>query len=324
MGETGTQTGEDRIRVGVVGVGKLGEHHARIYAGMAGVEVAGIVDRDKARAAAVAKKYNVPVAGGIEDLVGVVDAVSIVTPTPSHYEVAKTFLEKNTHCLIEKPITTSIAHADELIETAGQNNLILQVGHIEQFNRAVIEAAKYVTVPKFIEVNRLGPYDPRVSHVGVVLDLMIHDIEIVLALVKSPIERIDAVGAAVFSEFEDIANARIRFSNGCVANISASRISFEKFRKIRIFQADSYISLDYEKQGLKVYQKKGEQVGSLDDIAVTVPEIEWSEPLMMEISHFIDCLRRKRGPKVSGIEGREALKIALEVIHLIGGVQEKR
>ena len=205
-----------------------------------------------------------------KELVGKVDAVSIVSPTPIHHEIAKFFLENKIHCLVEKPITTTIEQADELIEIAAKNDLILQVGHIERFNPAIIELQNFVKQPRYIDINRLGPYSARVSHVGVVLDLMVHDLDMVLFLTNSEVESVDAVGTKVISEHEDIANVRIKFKNGCVANISASRVSLDKFRKIRIFQSDSYISLDYENQSFKMYKKKEnlDKIQSLLDIEI--------------------------------------------------------
>jgi len=234
-----------------------------------------------------------------------------------HYQIAKDFINAQVHCLIEKPITPDLAEAEELLDLVKQKNLILQVGHIERFNPAVLEAQKYINEPKFIEANRLGPYDPRVAHISVVLDLMIHDIDIVLYLVQDQIVSIDAVGAKVLSHFEDIANARIRFAHGCVANISASRVSLKKFRKIRIFQKDSYLSLDYAKPGLKIYQKKKDDVTSLKDIKVVYPRLVKLEPLAEELKHFVNCVREGRKPQVTGEHGRDALEIALEVMRKI-------
>jgi predicted dehydrogenase len=308
-----------RIKIGVIGIGHLGVHHGRILSNLEDVELVGICDINEAQVRKFAKQYHTAAYTDYHQLLDKVDAISLAVPTPLHYQIAKEFIEHNVHCLIEKPITPALAEAEELVRLAGERNLILQVGHVERFNPAVLEAQKYVREPKFIEANRLGPYDPRVAHISVVLDLMIHDIDIVLYLVQDKIVSIDAVGAKVLSDFEDIANARIRFADGCVANISASRVSLKKFRKIRIFQKDSYLSLDYAKPGLKVYQKKKELVTSLGDIKVTYPRLAKLEPLGEELKHFVSCLKEGRTPQVTGEHGRDALQIALEIMRKIKG-----
>ncbi len=305
------------LKMGVIGIGHLGVHHARIVSSLPEVELIGICDINASQARRIASQYKTAAYTDYRQLLTKVDAVSIAVPTPLHYQIAKDFINAQVHCLIEKPITPNLAEAEELLALVKQKNLILQVGHIERFNPAVLEAQKYINEPKFIEVNRLGPYDPRVAHISVVLDLMIHDIDIVLYLVQDRILSIDAVGAKVLSHFEDIANARIRFANGCVANISASRVSLKKFRKIRIFQKDSYLSLDYAKPGLKLYQKKKEDVTSLKDIRVVYPRLVKLEPLAEELKHFVNCVREGRNPQVTGEHGRDALEIALEIMRKI-------
>jgi predicted dehydrogenase len=310
---------KDKIKVAVVGVGQLGQHHARIYAEMPEVELVGVVDVDPKRARKIARQHKTRAFDNYKELDGQVEAVNIVVPTPLHFELGSYFLEKGIHCLVEKPITPSLDEAQELMDITRRKNLILQVGHIERFNPAVMEAQKYIEEPKFIEANRLGPYSPRVADVSVVLDLMIHDIDIILYLVKSPIVSIDAIGACLLSKAEDIANVRINFANGCVANVSASRISLEKFRKIRIFQSQSYLSLDYAKPSLKIYRKKTEVIKSLKDISVKFPKLAKLEPLKEEIKHFIGCIREKREPLVSGEHGRDALEVCLEILNKIRG-----
>lgn len=305
------------LRVGVVGVGHLGIHHTRILANLNEVELTGIVDIDKNRIDKIARTYNTHAYGDYHDLLGKIEAVVIATPTPLHFEIGKTFLQNGISCLIEKPITSNLAEAEELLALAQAKNLILQIGHVERFNPAVMEAQKYINQPKFIEANRLGPYNPRATNIGVILDLMIHDIDIILYLVHSPITSIEAVGARLLSNFEDIANARINFQNGCVVNISASRVSLKAFRKIRIFQKDSYISLDYAKPSLKVYQKKQVTVKSLQDIIIKHPRLKKIEPLQEELKHFISCVKGGRKPLVSGEHGRDALEVALEIVRKI-------
>jgi len=305
------------VRVGVIGVGHIGAHHARIYSQIPDVRLLAVVDTDQKRREKVAREYNTTGYANHVDILDKVDAVSVVVPTHLHYPVAKDFLEKGVHCLIEKPITPTLEEAENLLGIARKKNLILQIGHIERFNSAILEAQKYIKEPKFIEAYRLGPYDPRTSNIGVVLDLMIHDIDIVLYLVRSAVKNIDAIGGSVLSQNEDIANARINFQNGCVANISASRVSLEKFRKIRIFQKDVYISLDYVNQSLKIYQKKGKEVKSMKDMMILRPQLQKTDPLREELTHFIQCVRKNRKPLVSGKHGRDALEIALEILKKI-------
>ncbi len=305
------------VRVGVIGVGHIGAHHARIYSQIPHVKLAGVVDIDEKRREKVAGDYDTIPYANYGDIFDKVDAVSVVVPTDLHYPVAKDFLRRGVHCLIEKPITRSLEEAGDLLSIARKKNLILQIGHIERFNSAIVEAQKYIKEPKFIEAYRLGPYDPRTSNIGVVLDLMIHDIDIVLYLVRSPVKSIDAIGGSILSQNEDIANARIHFQNGCVANISASRVSLEKFRKIRIFQKDVYISLDYVKQSLKIYRKKGKEVKSMKDMMILRPQLQKTDPLREELTHFVQCVEIGREPLVSGEHGRDALEIALEILKKI-------
>lgn len=308
---------KDRIKVAVIGVGQLGQHHARIYAEMSEIELVGVVDVDYKKAKKIARRCKTQAFDNYESVSGQIEAVNIAVPTPLHFQLGSYFLDKGIHCLIEKPITPSLSEAQQLLDIARRKNLILQVGHIERFNPAVIEAQKYIEEPKFIEANRLGPYSPRVADVSVVLDLMIHDIDIILYLVKSEIINIDAIGACLLSQSEDIANARINFANGCVANVSASRISLEKFRKIRIFQSQSYLSLDYAKPSLKIYQKKKEVIKSLKDIMVKYPKLMKLEPLKEELKHFISCVKNKQKPLVSGEHGKDALEVCLEILSKI-------
>jgi predicted dehydrogenase len=215
---------------------------------------------------------------------------------------------------VEKPFTSSVPEAEELIQLAQQKNLVLQVGHVERFNPAIVAARPYIKQPKFIEVNRLGPYDPRTSHIGVVLDLMIHDLDMVLSLVSDRVVSVEAHGAKVLSEHEDIAKVRLKFSGGCVADISASRISIDKYRKIRVFQPDSYLSVDYAGKSLKIYRKKTAVVKGLGDIEVLKPKLKEDEPLYFELDHFLSCVREGKRPAVSGEHGRDALELAFEVL----------
>src|SRR6476619_6250758 len=267
-----------KLRVGVVGVGHIGSNHARLYA-------------------------EIPSA----EFISMVDAASVATPTNAHYEVARALLAQGKHVLIEKPITDNTAHATELADVAARSGLILQVGHVERFNPVLGALEKHLTHPRFIESHRLAPYTERSADIGVVLDLMIHDLEVILHFVRSPLWSIDAVGVPVLSQTEDIANARLHFEDGCVANVTASRISPERLRKIRIFQEDAYLSLDYQNQSGEIYRRVGKQIWR--DRA----EIEREEPLKLQLASFIECAGTGREPRVSGSQATAALKLAVEI-----------
>src|SRR3981081_4695803 len=297
----------DKLRVGVVGVGHIGSNHARLYAEIDSAEFAAVYDVDLARANSIARKYRTVAAKSLEEFAELVDAASIATPTSTHYEVAKSLLDRGKHLLIEKPITENTAHASQLGEIAARDHLILQVGHVERFNPILSALESRLTHPRFIEAHRLSPYPDRSTDIGVVLDLMIHDLEIILHLVRSPIQNIDAVGVPVLSRSEDIANARLRFENGCVANITASRISPERMRKIRVFQEDAYLSLDYQNQSGEIYRRVDGK------IARSEVEIEHGEPLKGQLAAFIECARTGRQPKVSGFQAAAALELAVEI-----------
>ncbi|MBD3272155.1 MAG: gfo/Idh/MocA family oxidoreductase, partial [Elusimicrobia bacterium] len=219
------------------------------------------------------------------------------------------------HCLVEKPLTDTREQAEDLVAIANEKKLILQVGHVERFNPAIIKAQEYVDRPAFIEVYRLGPFDPRTRHIGVIMDLMIHDIDIILSLVRSPVTKLEGYGARILSSHEDIAKVRLRFNNGCVADLSASRISLQRYRKIRIFQPASYISLDYIKPSLKIYRKKRPSIESLSDLEIIKPRLKKQEPLVNEIEHFIACIKSGKKPKVTGEHGRDALELAIEIFN---------
>lgn len=300
------------IRIGVIGVGRLGSIHARTYAQIPSAKLIGVCDTLPERAEEIAQLYPAcQPYRHISDLIPSIDAISIATPTETHYAIAKDALLAGKHLLIEKPITTTLDQADELLALAEKKGVILQVGHIERFNSALQAVVQQGKPPRFIECDRLGPFSPRVANVGVVIDLMIHDIDIVLSLVHSPIALIDAVGLKVLTSHEDIANARIRFKNGAVANLTASRVTPETLRKIRIFQEDAYLSLDYVKQELVVYRKVGNQIQSENR------PIQKEEPIRKELASFIECIQNGRKPIVSGREAREALAVALEIVRQI-------
>jgi predicted dehydrogenase len=295
------------LRVGVVGVGHIGSDHARLYAGLSSAKLAALYDVDLARGRHIAGKHGTIASSSLEEFAGLVDAVSIATPTNTHYEIAKQLLEAGKHLLVEKPIAENTAHASELAELAASRGLILQVGHVERFNPVLSALEERLTHPRFIEAHRLSPYPNRSIDIGVVLDLMIHDLEIILHLVRSPLKSIDAVGVPVLSRSEDIANARLRFENGCVANITSSRISPERMRKIRVFQEDAYLSLDYQNQTGEIYRRVDGQIARAE------VEIEHGEPLKRQLAAFVECASTGRQPKVSGFQATAALELAVEI-----------
>ena len=296
-----------KIKVGVVGVGHLGGLHAKIYREMENCSLVAVCDIDKARLDQISSALNVPGYANYEELFGKVDAVSVAVPTRLHYKIAYDFLKHNIHALVEKPFTPNLKEADSLIKLAQKNKLILQVGHIERFNSAFAATLAIIRNPKFIECHRLSPFPNRSLDVGAVLDIMIHDIDIILGLVNSKIKKIESVGVNVLTQFEDIANSRITFKNGCVANLTASRVSDEIMRKIRIFQEDTYISLDYKEAKACVYKKSGLTITKVD-----LP-IEKEQPLKKELESFLACVLEHKEPLVSGRIAREALKVALEI-----------
>jgi predicted dehydrogenase len=300
-----------KIKVGVVGVGHLGSAHAKLYKEMPGVELVGVADIDLNRAREAGTLSGCESYDDYHALLNKVDAVSIVVPTDSHFNVARDFLENNIHTLVEKPVTRTVKEAEQLLELSKKKGLILQVGHVERFNAAIIALEKLVTEPRFIEVHRLSPYQNRGIEVGVVLDLMIHDLDIILRLVPASVNKIEALGVNIVTPFEDIANVRLIFSNGAIANITASRVSDEKMRKIRIFQKDAYISLDYVEQKFSVYRKKENKIFKEEVV------LQKTEPLKEELKDFVRCVRHGRRPRVPGEQAKEVLELALEITRRI-------
>ncbi|PIQ87836.1 MAG: hypothetical protein COV73_02025 [Candidatus Omnitrophica bacterium CG11_big_fil_rev_8_21_14_0_20_43_6] len=297
----------NKLRVAVVGVGHLGSIHAKIYKQIPGCTLVGVCDSDPKQLKEVSGSLRVPGYADLEQLFGRIDAASVAVPTRLHHKIAAELLNHKVHLLVEKPFTVSLEEADQLIELAKNQGLILQVGHIERFNSAFNATRKIIENPKFIECHRLSSFPDRSLDVGVVLDIMIHDIDIVLGLVNSPLERVESVGINVLTPFEDIANARLTFKNGCIANLTASRVSDETMRKIRIFQKDTYISLDYKNAAASVYRKLQ------DKITKERLPIEKEQPLQKELASFIDCVINKKEPLVSGPVAREALEVALTI-----------
>ncbi len=300
-----------KLKVAVIGTGALGSVHAKIYSELIDVELVGICDTDNNRLSEMSKKLGIEGFKDYHRLLGKADAVSIVVPTKDHYSISKDFLESGTHLLIEKPITQTVEEADRLLSIAKSRNLTLAVGHVERFNAAIEAILKIKGDIKFVECHRLGPFSPRIKDVGVVLDLMIHDIDILLWLIKSPIKSIEAVGVKILTQHEDIANARIVFENGAVCNITASRVTEKAMRKIRIFQPNAYISLDYIQQDAVIYTK------NLGGIVSRQIDIKKEKPLQKEITSFLDCVQTGKKPLASGEEGKQALSVALEVLKKI-------
>ncbi|HUQ12095.1 MAG TPA: Gfo/Idh/MocA family oxidoreductase [Steroidobacteraceae bacterium] len=303
-----------KIRAAVIGVGYLGRFHAQKYAQLTDCELAAVVDgREEVRKAVAAETGAQPFAD-YRELLGKVDAVSVVTPTPAHFEIADAFLRAGAHVLVEKPITETPEQARALITRAASGNRILQVGHLERFNSAVLAAEPHLKAPRFMECHRLAPYKERGTDVNVVLDLMIHDIDLVQSLAGSELVSIDAIGSPVFSGEIDIANARLRFANGCVANTTASRVSLKTERKLRIFEDAAYISLDLQQKILTLIRKR-EGVPQPGQLPVTIEEanLEQGDALKAEIISFLDCIRNNRRPIVSGEDGLRALETAIRI-----------
>ena len=296
-----------KVKVGVAGVGHMGKEHARIYAEMAEAELVGVHDSNPETARKIAAKCRTRAFASLEEMVEAVDAASIVTPTMTHLAIAEPFLRRSKHVLVEKPMAMDTAEARKLVDLAEKHGAKLAVGHVERFNPVLAALEERLGRPRFIEAHRLSPYPGRSTDIGVVMDLMIHDLEIILHLVRSPVTSVDAVGVPVLSKGEDIANARIRFANGCVANLTTSRISPEKLRKIRVFQDDAYLSLDYMKQEGEIYKRLEGKI-TRDKIPVMK-----GEPLKNQLAEFVMNVRENTDPRVAGAHGFEALKLASQI-----------
>ena len=315
----------EKVRVGVIGAGYLGQYHCEKYSKLPHVELVGVVDVDKARALEVANRFNTKAFFDYSDIKNEVHAVSIAVPTKSHYMVAEDILNHGIDILLEKPITTTVEEANRLIEIAEREKLIFQVGHLERYNSAFVAIEDILHNPMFIESHRLNFFAERTTDVDVILDLMIHDIDIILHFVDSGIERIEAVGIPVISNKVDIANARITFTNGCIANITASRISEKTMRKIRVFQPDAYISIDFDSKKANIYRKieNKKENGSLPEIIADNIDIDERDSLEEEIKSFIDSVVTRNSPLVSAYDGKRALSVALEILKQIK-LSEKR
>lgn len=300
---------DNAIAAGVVGVGYLGKFHAEKYAASAKADLVGVVDIDETRAKEIAGTVGVPAFTDYRALFGRVQCVSVAVPTRFHYQVARDFIEAGIDVLVEKPLTADIAEARALVDAAGSRGVILQVGHLERFNPAIRRLEGIIKEPKFVECHRLAPFVERGTDVDVVLDLMIHDIDVIASLVRSEVQRVEAVGVPVLTDKPDIANARIKFVNGCIANVTSSRVSLKRERKIRFFQPDAYISIDYDQRRAQIYRKPAPGAGWLDIRAENV-EIKDGDALADEIDSFLDCVRARTLPLVGGADGLRALEIA--------------
>lgn len=298
---------ENLLKCGVIGVGYLGQHHARIYSELEGAVLAGVFESDANRAKEISERHQCPVFSTIEELAETCDAISVVVPTDKHHEVAVPLLKAGCHLLIEKPICETVEQATEILAAANGANALVQVGHIEHFNPVMSYLEEVVTNPKYITAERLAPYQPRGTEVGVVLDLMIHDIGVVLQLVGSEPVDVRSVGVSVLSKTEDIANARIEFANGCVANLNVSRVSSKKVREIRVFQSTGYLSLDFMNQA-------GHHVAvGLEGLRKNEVPIEKGEPLKLELASFVESVKNRKDPKVGGELGKTALDLAIQI-----------
>jgi predicted dehydrogenase len=314
------------VRIGVIGVGALGHHHARILRGIEGADMVGFHESNPERAAKVSAELGLKAFASEAELLEAVDAVTIVVPTPAHFAVASQALGAGKHVLVEKPIATTLDEADEMLAIAGRKGVLVQTGHVERFNRAIRGALQYVDHPQFIESDRLAPFNPRGSDVAVVLDLMIHDIDLVQTLVGGPVRDVSAVGVAVLTPFVDIANARLTFASGAVANITASRVSRERMRKVRVFQPSGYLSLDLGtgtgefyrlKAGLDLpaFVRDAQGAQALEQFVERVPiDAPEGDALTLELQSFIDAIRGKAPVPVSGEAGRDALAVALQIV----------
>ena len=317
-------TNKNAIRTAVVGVGYLGKFHAQKYAAIENSQLIGVADNNIENAQRIAAELGVEAFGDYKDLFGKIDAVSIVTPTTLHHKIAKEFLCQGIHVLVEKPITVTPEEARDLISTAKEHNCILQVGHLERFNAAMLDLDKVLLNPRFIEAHRLAPFKPRATDVDVILDLMIHDIDIILSTVRSELINIDVSGTKVLSNSTDIANARLTFANGCVANVTASRISLKSERKMRVFQPDAYLSVDFQNRIFSYHKKgDGEMFPGVPDINSTENIYEDGDALKTEIAAFINCVQQGTEPLVSGEDGLRALETATRITEILQQQQQQ-
>ena len=320
---------DNQVRIGVIGVGHLGQHHVKHYKTLDNVELIGVFDIDRERSSEISKKFDVKVFDNLNSILEKVDALSIVTNTEHHYKIAGKCLKSKKHVFIEKPITAMIEEADKLLSMAEQNKVLIQVGHIERLNPALLALNKYEIKPKFIEIQRLAPYTSRGTDVPVVLDKMIHDIDILLSLVKVPIKKIQATGLSILTDSIDVAHARMRFEDGTVASVMSSRIARDEVRKIKIFQKDLYATLDLLIGSTEIYEVVNDETskykmtipfdykGNTKLIGYHKPDLSKGDPLRMELENFILSIQGKQQPIVSGKDGRDALEVAIKIQEMI-------
>ena len=315
----------EKLKVGVVGVGYFGQFHAEKYSKIKEVELVGVVDADPSRVREMAKRYRTQPFEHHFDLFKKVQAVSIAVPTPFHYSLAKDFFLQGIDVLLEKPISNTLAEADEMIALAESRNLVFQLGHLERFNGALSGLEGRVRDPRFIESHRLGPFTGRGAEVDVVLDLMIHDIDILLSLVSSKVNQLQAAGVSILTQYPDIANARVEFENGCVASLTSSRVSTDRVRKTRIFQPDGILSIDYLSQELFL-SKKGAPLGEekISEMVTKEIPVQKTDLLEAEIRSFLKSVRNRNSPRVSGLDGRRALDLALQIMQKIDDLNKKK
>jgi predicted dehydrogenase len=313
----------EKIRAAVIGVGYLGRFHAQKYALLEDCTLVGVVDSQPDTAARIAEELRTPAYADYRALLGKVDAVSVVTPTPTHFDIACAFVENGAHVLVEKPMTETTAQAERLIAAARQYDRVLQVGHLERFNPAILAAEPLLSRPRFIECHRLAPFKERGTEVNVVLDLMIHDIDLVQMIVGSPVADLDAIGTPVFSPEIDIANARLRFDSGCVANVTASRVSFKTERKLRVFVDDAYLSIDLQQKILTVIRKRPGPVAEGQMPAqIEEQSFDQGDALLAEIRSFVAAIRGEQRVLVSGEDGLRALRTAIDIAERVQGAQD--
>ncbi len=303
----------ERLRTAVIGVGHLGREHARLYASLERSRLVAVCDIDEKAGRSIAERHQTRYVADYRELFGEVDAVSISTPTVSHCQIASAFMEAGVSVLVEKPIARSLAEADRMIEVGRAHGVVLQVGHIERFNPAFRALQLHIRKPHFFEVHRMGVFTPRSLDIDVVMDLMVHELDIITTLVAAEVTRLEAVGVPILTQRIDLANARLEFADGCIANITASRVAGERLRKLRVFQPNEYYSLDYAEQQVSVCRLV-HAVGGRPEIVAGMLAIEKREPLAAEIEHFLECTLARSEPLVTGRDGRKALSLALEVL----------
>lgn len=306
------------VRTAVIGVGYLGKFHAQKYSALPDSELVAVCDSNLDTARQLAKELGTDAVENVDEIRDKIDAVSIVVPTQLHHQIAKQCLEAGIHVLLEKPMTTTVEQANELVSLARQHSLTLQIGHLERFNPARLALENVLGSPQFIESHRIAPFNPRGADVNVILDLMIHDIDIILDMVSSPVSKIDAKGIAVLSKDTDIANVRIEFENGCVANVTASRAGMKSERKMRLFQHDAYITIDFQNKKVGIHRKgDGEMYPGVANISSEEQTFDQGDALLSEIESFLDCVQNNKDPKVSGKDGLSALETAIEITRLL-------